>query len=152
MAKRRFEENCNKNIRHLKKVKFSEDVSEENYKDSPKNLQKKSMMESQTFGNFGANHGCALSDNPSKAEKAVSALSGVLSTKCGTLTNKIQCAFCHSAEESEVTLPFLLNIPHLFFYHIPFLIKDQLLILTSGYASFNLETKTIGFGGYGSLP
>ncbi|CAI9760072.1 unnamed protein product [Fraxinus pennsylvanica] len=103
VANRRCEKNCNNRLRHLKKVKFSEDVSEANYEDNPQNLQKKAMMESQTFGNLGANHDCVLSDNPSKAEKAVSALSGVLLQKCGTSTNKFQCAFCHSAEESEAS-------------------------------------------------
>ncbi|CAA2988133.1 BREAST CANCER SUSCEPTIBILITY 1 homolog [Olea europaea subsp. europaea] len=99
-ANGRCEENCNKLLRHLKKVKFSEDASEENCEDNPQNLQKKAMMERPTFGNFGANSECSLSDNPSEVEKAVSTLSGVL-RKCGSFPNIIECAFCHSAEESE---------------------------------------------------
>ncbi|KAL2473833.1 Protein BREAST CANCER SUSCEPTIBILITY 1-like protein [Forsythia ovata] len=93
----------NRSLRHVKKVKFSENVSEENCEDNPHNLHKKAMMEGQTFGKFGANRDCALTDNLSRVEKAVSTLSGVLLRKCETFPNKIQCAFCHSAEESEAS-------------------------------------------------
>ncbi|CAI9773294.1 unnamed protein product [Fraxinus pennsylvanica] len=100
-ANRRCEENCNKLLRHLKKVKFSEGMSEENCEHNSQNLHKKAMMERQTFGNFRANRDCALSNNSSKVENTASTLSGVLLRKCGTFPNKIQCAFCNSAEESE---------------------------------------------------
>jgi BRCA1-associated RING domain protein 1 len=54
-----------------------------------------------------------VQDDSSVVQKLPSLMNNVVLQKCGTISNKFQCAFCLSSEESEVSLtPLIFFFPH----------------------------------------
>lgn len=98
---------CDKKLKSSKKVKFSTDDNRNN----------KSIDKSQSTHKKVAKGSplvmvpdVRVMEDSSKMEKLLPSLNGIL-RKCEGVSNKIQCAFCHSTEDSEVSVPFVSHVP-----------------------------------------
>ena len=94
-----------KKLRPLKKLKVSTDnISKyELINDTQEGHTKVSTLSSLPVNNNQCTPEVGVLDS-SPARKILSATSGGALRKCESVPNKITCAFCHSAEESEVFL------------------------------------------------
>nr|GMD03167.1 protein BREAST CANCER SUSCEPTIBILITY 1 homolog [Ipomoea batatas] len=87
--------------KHMKQVTFSEEIFEDNIADGIQKFnEKNSSKETLTPENI-SNSLCMDTNSLSKIKKSLSNSSSSVLQKCETHPAKIQCAFCHTAEESE---------------------------------------------------
>ncbi|KAJ9691113.1 hypothetical protein PVL29_013335 [Vitis rotundifolia] len=94
-----------KRVRPSKKFKVStDDISKYGLiDDTQEGHTKVSAKSTQPINNNQCNPEVRVLDYSSTAKKALSATSGGALRKCESIPNKISCAFCHSAEDSEAS-------------------------------------------------
>ncbi|KAK9268132.1 hypothetical protein L1049_010572 [Liquidambar formosana] len=95
---------CTRQLRSLKKLKVSFD---DNSKDSlvgavQEDHRKVAAKETQPLKKVQGSPEVKVLDDLSTVEKDLPVTTGVVLRKCETIPNKIQCAFCHSSEDTEV--------------------------------------------------
>ncbi|CAK9187563.1 unnamed protein product [Ilex paraguariensis] len=93
------------NLKCLKKVKFSMDsICKDKLAGGIATIRERvDAKEIQPFEGAQGNFDVKVINDSSKMQKVPSILNGVVLHKCETIPNKIQCAFCQSAEDSEVS-------------------------------------------------
>lgn len=93
--------------KHMKQVTFSEEIFEDNIADGIQKLNEKNSSKGTLTPENISNSLCMDTDSLSKLKKLLSNSSSSVLQKCENHPAKIQCAFCHTAEESEVCEPFI---------------------------------------------
>ncbi|RAL49791.1 hypothetical protein DM860_002082 [Cuscuta australis] len=88
---------CAEKSKHKKQVTFSEETPED---DIAEKFEDNSIEDTQ-IPESTSNNLCMNTNNLPKAKTSLCNLSGSVLQKCQTTPVKIQCAFCHSAVESE---------------------------------------------------